>query len=220
MCMKKQLKAIFRSPLTLSKCHWHFFIFVCILCMSCTMGSPNNNEIINDTAQTYHDVSYSIEELCNPNKDTLLLWENGRFLCGNVSNRDYKLLLLHMRNQDSLSARDIETLYPTSVDEMNWFYSQLLSSDSLTHQEMCRIDTLMTLYADRDSLSCLPHFLNMYFLMDPRVIDREWMGDWNLNRVMYTVIPDNKQSFKKYYDTLNKKYEWLTREWNYAYYNF
>ena len=56
--------------------------------------------------------------------------------------------------------------------------------------------------------------------MDPRVIDREWMGDWNLNRVMYTVIPDNKQSFKKYYDTLNKKYEWLTREWNYAYYNF
>ena len=69
-----------------------------------------------------------------------------------------------------------------------------MSEGTSIRERMGRIDDLMTLYADCDSLSCLPRFLDMYLVMDPRVIDREWMGDWELNRVMYAVIPDNRLS--------------------------
>jgi hypothetical protein len=172
-----------------------------------------------------HSVSHEMriitaEELCNPNKDTLLFWENGGFLSKRNNKRNYKMILSNHLQQDSLSVWDIENLYPTSVEEMNWFYSQLKSTVGPINRKMNKIDSLMTLFADLDTLSCLPRFLNMYLLMDPRVIDREWMGDWDLNRVMYSIIPDNKQSFKSYYDTLDTKYEWVVRAWCYAYQNF
>lgn len=191
-----------------------------VLFLSCTEDSQKIGKNHSEQFYETREDSVSLEELCHPNKDTLLLWENGGFLDRRKSTRDYKALLFSYCHQNILTAKDIETLYPISVEEMNWFYSQLSSKDSFILERMSRIDTLMTLYADRDSLSCLPRFLNMYFIMDPQVIDREWMGDWNLNRVMYSIIPDNKQTFKSYYDTLDKKYDWLMREWLYAYQNF
>ena len=199
-----------------------YIIYLClgVLFLSCKDGSQKMEKTHSEQLYETLKDSVSLEELCHPNNDTLLLWENGEFLDRRMSTRDYKALLLSYCHQNTLTAKDIEMLYPISVDEMNWFYSQLSSRDTFIRERMSRIDTLMTLYADQDSLSCLPRFLNMYFIMDPQVIDREWMGDWNLNRVMYSVIPDNKQTFKSYYDTLNKKYDWLIREWLYAYHNF
>lgn len=191
-----------------------------VLSKSCSTGLTNNKDSITNDTQIGDSIVEDIDNLIYPNADTLLLWENGELLCTNKSNRDYKLLLQHYCFQEILTASDVEKIYPTSVEEMSWFYSQLMSNDSIIHQKMCRMDTLMTLYADRDSLSCLTRFLNMYFIMDPRVINRDWIGDWNLNRVMYSIIPDNKQSFKSYYDTLDSKYEWLTKEWIYAYQHF
>lgn len=191
-----------------------------VLSLSCTEGSQKMGKAHSEQFYEIQKDSVSLEELCSPNNDTLLLWENGEFLNRQKSTRDYRAILLSYCHQNTLTATDIETLYPVSVEEMNWFYSQLSSKDSFILERISRIDTLMTLYADRDSLSCFSRFLNMYFIMDPQVIDREWMGDWNLNRVMYSIIPDNKQAFKSYYDTLNKKYDWLIREWLYAYQNF
>lgn len=162
----------------------------------------------------------TIEELNNPNMDTLHFWENGGFLDKRTNKRNYKKILSNYLQKESLTVRDIEELYPTSVDEMNWFYSQMTITNSSINVKMNKIDSLMTIFADLDTLSCLARFLNMYLLMDPRVIDREWMGDWNLNRVMYCIIPDNKQSFKSYYDTLDTKYDWVIKDWCYAYQNF
>ena len=192
----------------------------CSLCLSCGVALSINNETDADSNVMHRYDSITVEELNHPNTDTFLLWLSGAFLGKERSSRDYKALLSHFCFQDSLSAKDIEAIYPTSVEEMSWFYSQLVNGESQTRQKLRRIDTLMTLYADRDSLTCLSRFLNMYFYMDPRVVDRDWMGEWNLNRAMYSIIPDNKQSFKSYYDTLDLRYEWLTREWLYAYQNF
>ena len=206
--------------------------------MLCTFSCTSNNGTINNEFssileskeyqlvenQNYyatHEMRIiTTDELCNPNKDTLLLWEKGVFLDTRTNGRDYKKILSNYLQQKSLSAVDIETLFPTTVEEMNWYYAQLTCGNGEVGRKMEEIDSLMTLYADRDTLSCLSRFLNMYLLMDPRIIDREWMGDWNLNRVMYGVIPDNKQSLKAYYDTLDVRYDWVVREWCYAYQNF
>lgn len=188
---------------------------------SSILSQGQNTQIVKQTHSTSKEMrKITAEELCDPNNDTLCIWENGGFLDNRTNSRNYKKILTHYLQQGTFSARDIEKLYPTSVDEMNWFYSQLTNKDKFIGIKMGLIDSLMTLYADLDTLSCLPRFLNMYLLMDPRVIDREWMGDWNLNRAMYWIIPDNKQSFKSYYDTLDAKYEWVIREWCYAYQNF
>ena len=162
----------------------------------------------------------TLEELIHPNMDTLRVWENGGFLGRQKSNRDYRLLLNNYLGKDSLMAGDVENLYPTSVDEMTWFYSQLTSDDSSISAYMTKIDDLMFFYAVNDSLSCLSRCLDMYFYMDLRVIDRDWMGEWNLERVQYCIIADNRESFKSYYDTLNPKYDWITKEWLYAYFNY
>lgn len=186
---------------------------------SCSINQEDNVPS-KDHSRIHEMRIITIEELNNPNEDTLHFWEHGVFLNKRTNNRNYKKILSNYLQQDSLSVRNIEELYPTSVDEMNWFYSQLTNRNKSISLKTKQIDSLMTLYADWDTLSCLPRFLNMYLLMDPRVIDREWMADWNLNRAMYWVIPDNKQSFKSYYDTLGAKYEWVIREWCYAYQNY
>ena len=162
----------------------------------------------------------TLEELIHPNMDSLRLWENGAFLGRQKSNRDYKSLLNYYFNKETLNVKDIEILYPTSVEEMTWFYSQLKSGESSIRAYMTKIDDLMYFYAVNDSLSCLSRYLNMYFYMDPRIIDRDWIGEWNLERVQYCIIVDNKESFKSYYDTLNPKYDWVTMEWLYAYFNY
>lgn len=207
-------------------CIHHFWLRIFILglaisSLSCANHSQKNEEnCANLEKKDIDNDSITTDELCSPDPDTLHLWENGFFLGKKECSRDYKSLIVALCQQESLSARDIEAVYPESVEEMNWFYSQLKDTGSSLHAKICRMDTLMTFYAIVDSLYCLPRFLNMYFYMDPRVIDRDWMGEWNLERAMYTVIPGNRESFKSYYDTLNKKYEWLTREWVYAYQNF
>lgn len=210
-------------------------LFLSLLCaFSCANSSAGDNNRLSkimdqekeslikkqDFSRNHEMRIITIEELSNPNMDTLHFWENGGFLDKRTNKRNYKKILSNYLQKDSLTVRDIEELYPTSVDEMNWFYYQMANTDSSIGIKMNMIDSLMTLYADQDTLSCLPRFLNMYLLMDPRVIDREWMGDWNLNRVMYCIIPDNKQAFRSYFDTLDTKYDWVVKEWCYAYQNF
>lgn len=210
-------------------------LFLFLVCtFSCTNKSGSNQNryssiwdqenktpIMNENRSRCHEMrKITIEELCNPDKDTLCLWENGGFLNKRTNKRNYKEILSYYLQQDCLTVRDVEKIYPTSVDEMNWFYSQMTSTASSIGIKMNKIDSLMTLFADLDTLSCLTRFLNMYLLMDPRVIDKEWMGDWNLNRAMYWIIPNNKQTFKSYYDTLDPKYDWVVKEWCYAYQNF
>lgn len=175
------------------------------------------------TLKMDNDTSFQITEIDsmdNKTMDTFQMWIDGFFLRNPTSPRNYGKLLHEACINSSLSARDIELIYPTSVEEMTYYYISLTDTSNPWQYAMTTIDTLMTLYADRDSLNCLSCFLNMYMLMDPKKIDREWIGEWNLNRAMYAVIVDNKNSFKKYYDTLDKKYEWLTRDWVFAYEHF
>ena len=204
-------------------------LLIVMLCMSCGVDnySKNDESPCNKTDKLeYNELCYkkrdtvTLEELIHPNMDSLRMWENGEFLGRQKSNRDYKLLLNNYFDKDSLMAEDIEILYPTSVDEMTWFYSQLTTDDSSIRVYMTKIDDLMCFYAVNDSLSCLSRCLDMYFYMDPRVVDRNWIGEWNLERVQYCIIADNKESFKSYYDTLNPKYDWITKEWLYAYFNY
>ena len=174
-------------------------------------------------SQMDNDTSFQIKEVDsmeNKTMDTFQMWLDGFFLRNLTSSRNYGKVLQEACINSSLSARDIELVYPTSVEEMTFYYKSLTDTSNPWQYAMTTIDTLMTLYADRDSLNCLSCFLNMYMLMDPKKIDREWIGEWNLNRAMYAVIVDNKDSFKKYYDTLDKKYEWLIRDWVFAYEHF
>lgn len=200
--------------------YYILYFFILALFCSCQEGlrEPNDNKTIKE--ETGVSNSVTINEICYPNIDSLKMWENGLFLNTYKSERDYVALLEFYCSKDTLTARDIEDVYPISVEEMNFFFEEISSRCSRFSPKIHKIDSLMFLYADADSLSCLTKFLNMYFIMDPRCIDRDWMGDWNLNCVMYTVIPDNKESFMSYYDTLNRKYEWLTKEWLYSYLTF
>lgn len=148
---------------------------------SCKGKHYESDDTINDIKGVTTDIivhdSIAIAELCNPNKDTIHMWENGFFLNKHKSQRDYKSLIHYFCNKDTLTVKDIEIIYPTSVDEMSFFFKALSNKGSSISNKMNDIDRLMTLYADIDTLSCLTKFLNMFFLMDPHVIDRDWMGD-------------------------------------------
>ena len=203
---------------------WLGVALICVL-SSCARNHSDQSETSSSGASEPQEHALKMriittEELNNLDEDTLRIWENGGFLGRQKISRDYRHLLSGYLQKERWTAQDIEMLYPRSVEEMNLFFSRLTSGDEQISEKMRTIDTLMTYYADMDSLSCLSLFLNMYFYMDPRVIDRDWMGDWNLNQAQYGVIADNKESFRKYYETLDPKYEWLTRDWVYAYQNY
>ena len=110
----------------------------------------NEESACDETVKLKHDEprynkrdTVTLEELIHPNMDTLRVWENGEFLGRQKSNRDYRLPLNNYLGKDSLMAGDVENLYPTSVDEMTWFYSQLTSDDSSISAYMTKIDDLM-----------------------------------------------------------------------------
>lgn len=148
-----------------------------LLCISCRTDISQKCEVTNVPELEQNETRYkkrdtvTLEELIHPNMDSLRLWENGAFLGRQKSNRDYKSLLNYYFNKETLNVKDIEILYPTSVEEMTWFYSQLKSGESSIRAYMTKIDDLMYFYAVNDSLSCLSRYLNMYFYMDPRIID-------------------------------------------------
>ena len=142
-------------------------------------------------------------------------WLNGELLDMTKSERDYAAIL---KNDIDTSTpyNIVEQYYPRSVEEMNMLYDSIDIHVNLDYPYENRYNMIyyvLYMNAYRNRGDCLRLYLKMYFFMDPRRLDVDWIAEQNLEDVYYYLAQEQSAAVLAFCDTVNPKYKWLVSDW-------
>lgn len=184
---------------------------VCVLgvIISCTSRTTNENS--NDSTKAYETTG----EPQLTDEQWREKWLNGDLLDPTKSERDYAAIL---RNDIDISTPYdiVEQYYPRSVEEMNMLYDSIdihYNHDYPYENRYNMIYHVLYMNAYRNRGDCLRLYLKMFFFMDPRRLDVDWIAEENLGNVYYYLAEEQSAAVIAFCDTVNPKYKWLVSDW-------
>ena len=141
-------------------------------------------------------------------------WLNGELLDLTKSERNYAAIL---RNDIDTSTpyNIVEQYYPRSVEEMNILYDSIdihCNFDNPYENRYNMIYHVLYMNAYRNRGDCLRLYLKMFFFMDPRRLDVDWIAEENLD-VYYYLAQEQSAAVLAFCDTLNPKYKGFVSDW-------
>ena len=141
-------------------------------------------------------------------------WLNGELLDLTKSERNYAAIL---RNDIDTSTpyNIVEQYYPRSVEEMNILYDSIdihCNFDNPYENRYNMIYHVLYMNAYRNRGDCLRLYLKMFFFMDPRRLDVDWIAEENLD-VYYYLAQEQSAAVLAFCDTINPKYKGFVSDW-------
>ena len=103
----------------------------------------------------------------------------------------------------------VEQYYPRSVEEMNILYDSIdihCNFDNPYENRYNMIYHVLYMNAYRNRGDCLRLYLKMFFFMDPRRLDVDWIAEENLD-VYYYLAQEQSAAVLAFCDTINPKYK-------------
>ena len=183
---------------------------MCVLGVLAGCKSGMSNEAAADSTQQ----SVVVDEPQITDEQWREKWLNGELLDMTKSERDYAAIL---RNDIDTSTpyNIVEQYYPRSVEEMNILYDSIDIHVNLDYPYENRYNMIyyvLYMNAYRNRGDCLMLYLKMFFFMDPRCLDVDWIAE-EKEDVYYYLAQEQSTAVLAFCDTINPKYKGFVSDW-------